>query len=45
LDFIENFTSQFMLGIRKKFVLVCQNSDRQFNRQRLERLRPYALHI
>lgn len=40
LDFVENFTRQFILGIRKKFVLVCQNSDREFNAQRLHRLRP-----
>ena len=45
LDFVQNFTRHFVLGIRKKFILVCQNSDREFNAQRLAQLRPYALHI
>ena len=46
LDFVSNFTSQFVVfGIRKKFVIVCQNSDRPFNEMRLRQLAPYALHI
>ena len=46
LDAISNFTSQFVLfGIRKKFILVCQNSDKEFNESWLRRLEPYALHI
>lgn len=46
LDYITNFTSQFtVFGIRKKFVLVCQNSDREFNDTWLQRLAPYTLHI
>ena len=46
LDFVQNFTRHFILwGARKKFVLVCQNSDRQFNEERLRQLAPYALHI
>lgn len=46
LDYISNFTNQFaVFGIRKKFVLVCQNSDREFNETWLRRLAPYALHI
>ena len=45
LDFEHNFTRQFRFGRSKKFVLVCQNSDREFNTERLRRLRPYALHI
>jgi hypothetical protein len=40
LDFLENFTRQFLLGVRKKFVLVCQNSDREFNTFWLDLLRP-----
>lgn len=47
LDYVRNFLAHFaMWGSRgKKFVLVCQNSDREFNSAVLERLRPYALHI
>ena len=47
LDFIRNFTSQFTpWGSRgKKFILCCQNSDREFNADVLARLRQYALHI
>lgn len=45
LDFITKFTSQFIWGPRKKFVIVCQNSDREFNEQTLNKLAPYALHI
>jgi hypothetical protein len=40
LDFLGNFTRQFMMGIRKKFVLVFQNSDREFNQRILGLLRP-----
>ena len=46
IDFILNFTQKFLLrGFGKKFVIACQNSDKEFNSQWLERLRPYALHI
>lgn len=49
LDYLHIFLLQFSMwgagAIRKKFVLVCQNSDRQFNEQRLQKLAPYALHI
>lgn len=47
LDFLDRFFRAIPVWMRgsKKFVLVCQNSDREFNRGYLERLRPYALHI
>lgn len=46
LDFVQNFLRHFVLwGPRKKFILVCQNSDRPFNESRLAQLAPYALHI
>lgn len=46
LDAINVFLRQFILwGPRKKFVLVCQNSDRPFDESRLRQLAPYALHI
>ena len=45
LDYLPNFTRQFTLGIRKRFILVCQNSDQEFNARHLHTLRPYALHI
>ena len=45
IDFIANFTQKFLMGHAKKFVIACQNSDKEFNLQWLERLRPYALHI
>ena len=46
LDHLATFTSQFtFFGIRKKFILVLQNSDREFNEMRFRQLAPYALHI
>lgn len=46
LDFVTTFLHQFTLWEpRKKFVLICQNSDRPFNEMRLRQLAPYALHI
>lgn len=46
IDYIRAFLSTIApWGIRKKFVLACQNSDTEFNAGWLNKLRPYALHI
>lgn len=46
IDYIGAFLSAVASwGIRKKFVLACQNADTEFNAGWLTKLRPYALHI